>query len=87
MSRHTIEEIEAKIRIPVAQWPGACSRIARACLDAKLVRGRYCYGHYLGPIARTGRFGGRGFAHHAWIELPDGRIWDPTRWGGGDDEW
>lgn len=68
------------IGIPVNQWPGRCHEIADACLKAKIVRGRLCYGHFIGGIAKTGYFAGRPLAHHGWIELPDGRIWDPTRW-------
>lgn len=76
----TPAQIADAINFPVEKWPGQCSGVANSCLQAKVVRGRLCYGHYVGPIAQTGHFAGRPFAHHAWIELRDGRIWDPTRW-------
>jgi hypothetical protein len=68
------------INFPLEQWPGHCTGVANACLQAKIVRGRLCYGHFIGGIAKTGHFAGRPFTHHAWIELKDGRVWDPTRW-------
>lgn len=76
----TAAQVAARIKVPLAQWPGNCHAIAKQCLDAKVVRGRLCYGHFLGGIAKTGHFVGRPLAHHGWVELRDGRVWDPTRW-------
>src|SRR5882672_10621556 len=76
----TPAQIAAIINFPLEKWPGKCSGVANACLQANVVKGRLCYGHYVGPIAKTGHFAGRPFTHHAWIELRGGRIWDPTRW-------
>lgn len=67
---------------PLADWPGNCMAVAAACYTKGLVpkRSRVCYGLYYGEIHPKSRFAGRGLCHHAWIELPDGRIYDPTQW-------
>jgi hypothetical protein len=41
------------------------------------------YGHYLGEIHPKSRFAERariGWVQHGWVILPDGRVFDPTRW-------
>jgi hypothetical protein len=68
------------IGIPTDKWAGNCYQIACAMLTAKLLKGRACYGHYLGDMSKSELFNGRVFTHHGWIETPDGGIVDPTRW-------
>jgi len=68
------------IGIPTNEWPGQCHAIAKAILDAELVKGKLRYGMYYGPIDPCSMFGGRTFARHGWIERPKGGIIDPTRW-------
>lgn len=79
----TLARVEKKLGIPAAEWEGRCFEIASAIVDAKLVKGRAIYGHWLGPIAKGSIFYSRrhlGFCHHGWIELPNGNVLDPTRW-------
>jgi hypothetical protein len=76
-----IKEIERRIKWPTARWDGNCYAVAVAIFKAKLVpaKSHVRYGVWHGPIASTSSFAGRPFTHHGWIELPDGQIYDPTR--------
>jgi hypothetical protein len=76
-----IEQIAKKIKFPVAQWPANCYSVAVAIYAAKLVpaKSRCRYGVWWGPMHSKKHFLGRGFTHHGWIELPDKRVYDPTR--------
>jgi hypothetical protein len=76
----TADSVAKAIGIPTKEWPGKCYQIACAMLKANLVKGRACYGHYLGDMSKSELFAGRAFTHHGWIETPDGGIVDPTRW-------
>ena len=67
------------IGISLSEWAGNCYGIASLVLKKKLVRGKIRYGTWLGEINEDSPFGGRAFTHHAWILLPDGRVYDPTR--------
>jgi hypothetical protein len=53
-------------------------------LEHKLIKGVPRYGHWLGPVASGSQFFSAhvtlGWSNHGWIELPDKRICDPTRW-------
>lgn len=77
-----------RIAVPLKNWPGNCYLIATAVLKAGLVddlkpehgAARVAYGLYTGPIAKTGRFGGRPISHHGWIEFDSGLVVDPTAW-------
>jgi len=80
MKLPTIEQVEKAIKIPVIRWEGNCSGIAQGLLNAGLVKGKFCYGVWWGPISDKSSFRGRPFTHHAWIELKDGKVVDPTRW-------
>ena len=76
-------EVAVAIDVPVTEWPGHCSTIARGMLDAGLVKGRTARGHWIGPIHFTSLFANRantGFTQHSWIVDGEGRIVDPTRW-------
>lgn len=77
------EEIAKKINLPTKEWPGKCHQIADMCIKAGVVDGKLRYGQFLGEISKDSKlFGGKAGAasHHGWVELPDKRIWDPTRW-------
>lgn len=76
-----IKKIAKKINWPVSGWPANCYAVAVAIHQAKLVPpGSTCrYGVWWGPILSKKHFRNQTFAHHGWIELPDGRIYDPTR--------
>lgn len=69
-----------RIGIPTHRWPGNCYGIAQACVWKRVVRGRLCYGMWLGPVAAGSPFAGRALSRHGWVERPDGQVWDPTRW-------
>lgn len=77
-----INEVVTRIKIPTHKWPGNCMWIATECYHAGLVpkRSLVCYGMYYGFIHEESRFADRPFTHHAWIELPDRSIYDPTQW-------
>lgn len=78
-----INKIAKKIGIPVKQWPGSCYAIACACVDKKVVVGKPRYGHYRGFIHPDSMFASHvkiGWCQHGWVELSDGKIFDPTRW-------
>jgi hypothetical protein len=74
------EDVADAIDIPLSEWPGNCYGIACAILKAGLVEGRAVYGHFLGTSAPGSIFYGKPLVHHGWIETPDGKIVDPTRW-------
>lgn len=75
-----IHDVAALIDQPVRTWPGRCHEIAGAALRYGAVSGHLRYGHYLGPTAETSIWHDRQLIRHGWVELDDGRIWDPTRW-------
>lgn len=77
-----INEVVMKLNIPTHKWPGNCMWIACECYYGGLVpkASRVCYGIYHGWISEESRFADRPFSHHAWIELPDFTIYDPTQW-------
>lgn len=76
---------EAQRRLGEASmWAGRCYEIACAFIAAGLVRGTAVYGHFLGRINPESYFGdrhGAPFVQHGWVLLPDGRVFDPTRFG------
>lgn len=77
-----INEVVMRLGIPTHKWPGNCMWIATECYHAGLVPkdSLVCYGFYTGYIHEDSRFSDRSFSHHAWIELPDFTIYDPTQW-------
>ena len=76
-----IQDIEQEIGIPAAKWPGKSFFIATEFVDCGVVEGKAVYGIYTGPIEEDGvTFGGRLLGRHGWVETPDGKIVDPTRW-------
>jgi len=76
-----IAKIEKKINFPVENWPANCYSVAVSIYKAGLVpaKSRCRYGVWWGPIRTKKHFQGRTFTHHGWIELPDKRVYDPTR--------
>lgn len=81
------EEIATIIKVRTKDWAGNCYFIASLCLQHKVVEGKLCYGNWTGSISPASLFGGRGdvgFVHHGWVEMEDGRIFDPTRWAFGE---
>jgi len=79
-----VQEVARGIGTPVDQWPGRCTVVVSRCLEAGVVTGRNVYGIWDGPILPVSRFYGRPFTHHGWVKMPDGRVFDPTRWCFGD---
>jgi len=67
-------------------WAGRCFEISNLIVDAGILpRGSVAvYGHFLGKVHPESYFGklrhGTPFIQHGWVNLPDGRIFDPTRW-------
>jgi hypothetical protein len=75
-------------------WVGRCYEIAAKLLEQNDIEGsvlegrfpegtRLCYGHYVGERTSAGAFPNRHdfpFEQHGWLELPDGRVFDPTGW-------
>lgn len=75
-----IPQIEFLINLSVEDWKGNCYAVAQACLTTGVVKGKAEYGIWEGPIAEGSYFENYPIARHGWVRLPDGRIWDPTRW-------
>ena len=67
---------------PTDDWRGNCFALAAQAVTHGIVEGRAVYGTWRGPISEDSIF----FEHqgefviHGWVNLPDGRICDPTRW-------
>ena len=83
IEKWTVFGIAHVIGVHVGDWEGRCSTIVQLILKHNIVAGKYAYGHFRGDISLDSLFGDRatmGFTHHAWIWLPDGRVFDPTRW-------
>lgn len=74
------ELIAHAIDLPLDKWPGNCAGVAALILFHGLVDGKDEYGFYLGPTEDGTMFAGKTMIRHGWIKLPDGRIYDPTRW-------
>ena len=76
-----VSAIERAIGIDSSEWPGKCHAIAILCVKKGLVPkgSKAVYGLWHGEIADDSLFAGRPFTHHGWVQLPDGRIYDPTR--------
>jgi hypothetical protein len=73
--------IQQAIGVTVDNWKNHCYEIACAVVESGLVDGRACYGMFLGNVAEdSGWDQERAMHRHGWIELEDGRIFDPTRW-------
>ena len=76
----TVSQLEAEAG-PASTWPGKCDKLAHAA--AAMTGGRPVYGHWLGGVSESGYwadYARRPFVRHGWVELPDGRVLDPTRW-------
>lgn len=85
----TLAEAERRLGHKAKEWAGRCYEIACAFLSAGLVQGVAVYGHFTGKVHPKSFFGSRNhmpFVQHGWVLLPDGRIFDPTRWGFEDKE-
>jgi len=79
----TIAQVEKAIGSPAESWKGNCFAIASEIVKAGLVKGVAVYGHFRGDVDPQSYFGvrsGMGFIQHGWVQLDDGRIFDPTRW-------
>lgn len=79
----SVRLVAEAIGIPVSDWPGRCHEIAMVCHKAGCVpaSAKVRYGIWCGPISEESQpFAGRSITHHGWVELADGRIYDPTRW-------
>jgi len=77
-----VRTVAALINWPVEGWPGHCYQVASQVFRSELLpaRSQLSYGIWHGPIAEGNIFTGRPFSNHGWIDLPDGRVYDPTRW-------
>lgn len=64
---------------PLSTWSGNCTGICTEILKAGVVKGELRRGLWVGHIAKRGTFAKRPFTGHTWIRLPDGRVYDPTR--------
>ena len=80
-----VDDVAARIGVPVAAWPGNCYGIALGMVEAGLVPGGVAvYGAFWGPVAPGSRFdhAGRrayGCVRHGWVRVGD-RVVDPTRY-------
>lgn len=84
-----IKAVAKKLKWPTKKWNGKCYAVACSIVEAGIIKGRPAYGHYTGPVAKTGYWAerrGQMFQRHGWIVLKDGRILDPTRWSFEDKE-
>lgn len=75
-----VEEVAKLIGIPHKEWAGHCMVIANACVQKGIVQGRVVYGCWLGETHANSRFAKRLFCHHSWVEMENGKIFDPTQW-------
>ncbi len=79
-----IATIAKAIKMPTSEWQGQCSAVCYMILKRKLAPPGtvYRYGHYFGPVAPANLVfsSERVFQRHAWLELPDGSVCDPSRW-------
>lgn len=74
-----VPDVERAIMVPVKRWRGHCWEIAALMVQHRVIEGATRYGHWVGPVAKKSMFYARPIVHHGWIELPDGRVCDPTR--------
>lgn len=82
-NKFDVNEVAKAIKWDVQDWKGNCYGVASACKEANIIDGKLRYGHYTGPINRNSIFNkniGIGFCQHGWLELPNNRVFDPTRW-------
>lgn len=80
----TVADVEKAIGSPAELWKGNCFAIASEVVEAGLVKGVAVYGHFRGKVDPRSYFGmrsGLAFIQHGWVQLDDGRVFDPTRWG------
>ena len=78
-----LADVEATLGEKAPRWAGRCFEISCACVEKKVVPGVAVYGHFLGEVVKDSFFSDRRhlpFVQHGWVQLPDRRIWDPTRW-------
>jgi|GEM_PF-2949775 len=79
-----INKVAEEIGIPVEDWVAQCYGIACECVKAGVVDGHPVYGHFLGYIEDGSpwdeRCGNKTLVVHGWVLMPDGTIFDPTRW-------
>jgi hypothetical protein len=78
----TLKQVEAALG-PAKDWFARCFQISSACVECGLVSGAAVYGHWIGEIHPKSRFANcreDPFVRHGWVKLPDGRVFDPTRW-------
>lgn len=83
----TLEEAEALAVCPAEEWGGQCHGISMAIAPA--VGGLVQRGYYLGTIEPGTYWAERGgLSQHSWVQLPDRRVLDPTRFSfkGGEPE-
>lgn len=82
----SVNEVARLIGLAPDQWKGQCYVIAKMCIEMVLTEvtgAKLRYGHYTGPISHRSMFRTNikaGFCQHGWVELPDGQVYDPTRW-------
>lgn len=75
----TVAEVAKAIKWPSSRWAGNCYGIASQMVNKGVVIGKVRFGFWTGKIHHKSKFAGRLLTHHAWIELPGGRVLDPTR--------
>lgn len=72
----TKRRAESATGYPIDQWDGLCDLTSRAL--APLLGGIVRRGQFVGSTVEGAYFHGS-TGDHSWIELPDGRVCDPTR--------
>lgn len=85
-----------RIGMPLDRWAGNCHAVSAQLVHAEVVEGVVRRGYFIGVTQPGAHFHGR-VCQHSWIEMPDGRVCDPTRfafvggppelWVGSDDEY
>jgi hypothetical protein len=79
----TLKKVERALGESAWAWSGRCFEIASRIVKLGLVDGAPVYGHFRGAIHPKSVFKScrhLGFAHHGWVLMTDGRVFDPTRW-------
>jgi hypothetical protein len=75
-----IETIQDAINTPFERWKGNCYHISCQIVKSGIIKGKAVFGKYYGQVDDQSMFAGGIFINHGWIETPEGKIIDPTRW-------
>lgn len=67
-----IQVLARRIKMPVKTWPNHCYLVVAALLQHRVVDADPVTGCYHSGVDMVW--------DHAWFRLPDGQVFDPTKW-------